>query len=144
MVKETLETKIIFALPRLLKRLFGKEGRVRIKKGSLDRESVRRDWQQIEEKMSLNNPSAFQSAVLSADKLLDYCLKELGASGETMGERLKNGQSLFVDDGSYQAAWEGHKQRNRLVHEHNADFMHYEARDAISKFKEALKGLSAL
>ena len=89
MVKETLETKIIFALPRLLKRLFKKRGGVRTKKGSLDRESVRRDWQQIEEKMSLNNPSAFQSAVLSADKLLDYCLKELGASGETMGERLK-------------------------------------------------------
>ncbi|MBP6930445.1 hypothetical protein KBB60_02475 [Patescibacteria group bacterium] len=144
MAKETIETKIIFALPRLLRRLFGGKNKARAKRGSINRELVQKEWLQIEEKMSLNNPSAFQSAIISADKLLDHCLKELGARGETMGERLKDSQSLFVSYGSYQAAWEGHKQRNRLVHEHDADFMHYEARDTISKFKDALKGLSVL
>jgi len=81
MAKETIETKIIFALPRLLRRLFGGKNKARAKRGSINRELVQKEWLQIEEKMSLNNPSAFQSAIISADKLLDHCLKELGARG---------------------------------------------------------------
>jgi hypothetical protein len=57
-----------------------------------------------------------KTSVIEADKLLDYCMKEMKVKGETMGERLKNAKSYF-DKNAYNNIWEAHKVRNQLVHE---------------------------
>lgn len=59
-----------------------------------------------------------KSAVMEADKLLDYVLKSKRIKGDTLGERLKNAKHLFKTS-SYNRVWEAHKLRNRLAHEMN-------------------------
>lgn len=141
-IKEPIESKIIHSIGRWIKRLF--TGGSQSNYDRIDRQYVRQKWQEIDDKMRQGGLSYFQSAVLGADKLLDYCLKNLGAQGETMGERLKSSERLFRDRESYQSAWEGHKERNRLVHEHEYEFLHHQAKIAIVNFKKALQGLGVL
>jgi hypothetical protein len=76
--------------------------------------------------------------------LINYSIKGIGAHGENLGERLKNSENKFHDRESYQSAWEGHKERNRLVHEHDYELLHHQARTAIDNFKKALRGLGVL
>ena len=65
-----------------------------------------------------SDESKLKSAVLEADKLLDYVLKSKKVRGETLGDRLKNSKNLFSTS-SYNKVWEVHKLRNRLAHEMN-------------------------
>jgi hypothetical protein len=57
-----------------------------------------------------------KSALIDADKLLDFVLKKKGIKGDTLGERLKSASNLF-DRELYNQVWEAHKLRNKLVHE---------------------------
>jgi hypothetical protein len=93
--------------------------------------------------VSLGGEANHKSAVMEADKLLDLALKTLGINGETMGERLKMSRDLFSFEG-YQAAWEGHKVRNKLAHEHEFDLLHARALETMENFKKALTDLKAL
>lgn len=139
---ESWETKLVWGIGRFFKNLFSGGGKT---SGSrINRQEIAERWNNIEDTMKAGGPSHFQAAVIDADKLLDYCLKELGAHGQTLGERLKSSENKFRDRESYQSAWEGHKERNRLVHEHNYEFLHHQARTAIDNFKKALRGLGML
>ncbi|MEO6729481.1 MAG: hypothetical protein ABIM99_06190 [Candidatus Dojkabacteria bacterium] len=65
-----------------------------------------------------NDESKLKTAVIEADKLLDYVLKSKKVKGETLGDRLKSSKNLFSTS-SYNKVWEVHKLRNRLAHEMN-------------------------
>jgi len=142
MKQESIESKIVWGIGRFFRNLFGSSSVKRHEK--VDCQFVTEQWQEIENKIKLSGESNFHSAVLSADKLLEYCLEKLGARGETMGERLKNSEKLFHDRDSYQAAWDAHKQRNYLVHDHNYDFLHPQAKSTIDNYKKALIGLGVI
>ena len=104
------------------------------------REIVKTKWQEIEELIKLGKPSNFKNAVISADKLLYFVLKEVGFSG-TLGEKLIAAKGRFSD---YSGIWQAHKLRNRIVHEIEHEMFHFEATSAVAQFKKALKDLSAL
>lgn len=106
--------------------------------GGIDREFVARRWAEIESKAA---GGGLASAVSDADKLLDYALKQSGARGETMGERLKNSGSRFSN---IDAIWNAHKLRNSLAHEADFDLVPSMAKEAIGNFKHGLKDLGAL
>lgn len=110
---------------------------------SFDREMIGRRWQEIQEMVNLGGASRLRGAILEADNLLDYALKGKGLLGETMGERLKSARHLFTKDG-YEAAWQGHKLRNRLVHELEVDILHWEVKSGIANFAKALRDLGVL
>jgi hypothetical protein len=109
--------------------------------GSLDREFVARKWAAIESMKAAGNGSSLRDAVSEADKLLDYALKQTGARGETMGERLKNSGSRFSD---LDAIWQAHKLRNALAHEADFDLVASQAREAVQDFERGLHDLGAL
>lgn len=88
-----------------------------------------------------NDPASMQLAILNADKLLDMALQERGASGNTLGERLKNNPTLFKD---LNAVWTAHKLRNRIAHEHNMQIDKPTVQTALRSFKAALTDLGAL
>jgi len=124
--------------------LFGKKERER-ERGVVgflkpfDKEKISTDWGRIEELLSTSRPSAYKEAVITADKLLDYALIQI-ASGETMGERLKNVYTAFPRD-VYQGLWDAHKMRNALVHEVSFDLTVLVAKEVLGKFKRGFQAL---
>jgi len=110
---------------------------------SLDREMVQNKWQEINQLLELGGPSRMRSAIIEADKLLDYGLKAKGFKGENMGERLKSAKDS-MDYSSYDCAWKGHKLRNKLVHEIEADVLGWEVKQGLKDFERALKELNVL
>lgn len=71
---------------------------------------------EISHRSSTKDNQILQTVLIDIDKLLDYTMRMKGIKGETMGERLKNAKRYFKWD-DYQKVWEGHKYRNKLVHE---------------------------
>lgn len=106
----------------------------------LDKQLVQKRWDKVRQ-MADEAGHARSSAIVEADKLLDYVLKARGYEGETMGERLKSaGRDLsFVDD-----VWEAHKLRNKLVHETEYEADRRLIDRSIKQFRQALKDLGAL
>ena len=63
-----------------------------------------------------DDPIRIKHSLVEADKLLDHVMKMRGIKGEDMRNRLKLSKKYF-DWNTYNAIWEAHKMRNRLVHE---------------------------
>lgn len=100
-------------------------------------------WAEIEQLVELGGASRFKTAIMEADKLLDYTLKGKGYKGETMGDRLKWAQRSMRRD-TLDAAWNAHKYRNRVVHDVETDVMHYEVKKQIENFRKVFKELGVL
>ncbi len=105
----------------------------------ISKEYYQRHW--IELLSKVKTPEGMALAVIDADKLVDSALKKRNYKGKTMGERLVSAQRKFSDNDSL---WQAHKLRNRLVHEPGIRLKDYEAKKALSSFKQALKDLGAL
>lgn len=109
------------------------------RRGHVDRDMVASRWATIQG-MAASGPG-LRNAVSEADKLLDYALKESGAPGQTMGDRLKAWGKHFSDiDG----VWRAHKLRNALAHEVGFDLVKSQADEALRSFERGLKDLGAL
>lgn len=126
--------------------LFGKGGYKR--EGAmtlLDRQTVQTGWQKVEEQASLGKPSNLKSAVIEADKLVDFALRKMYPAAETMGERLKEVKPKFIGNYAlYDDLWFAHKLRNELVHNVGFEIPTVEARPTLEKFKAALVHLGVV
>ena len=154
--KESIEEKIVIGilkfvwwlvtLPfKLIFKLFSSLNKDNSKKDhyeavALEQSFVRGKWQEIMQFMSLGKPSNYQAAVLEADKLLDHVLKGLRSPGLTMADRLKSARNRFTG-GGYEAAWQGHKVRNELVHNSQYAITDFMAKSAIENYEKAIKEL---
>ncbi len=107
----------------------------------INRKEIHTQWLKIEELLSLGKPSNLQKALLMADKLLDYSLRSLDFTGETMAERLKSAKNRLPN---YQDIWYAHKLRNQIVHEMKEEIQSYEIKKAIKIYEKALKNLRVL
>ena len=110
-------------------------------KSILNKEQYRTAWLEIENNINQSNAASYQFAILSADKLLDKALKEIGVPGETMGDRLKNSGNRFQD---INGVWAAHKLRNRIAHEVGGKVNAPVAKRMLSIYKNALKDLGAI
>lgn len=106
-----------------------------------DRSLVQSRWQTIENHVAKGGATHFRQAIIEADKLVDYALKQLGVRGDTMGERLRHSEARYSD---YQGLWQAHKLRNRIVHEFDREILSFEAKQNIARFRTALTDLGAL
>jgi len=125
-------------------RIFGKKEsqRGRATMGALkpfDKQRIREEWGRIAQLAQTARPSAYKEAVIAADKLLDYALGQI-ASGETLGERLKNADAAFPRS-VYQGLWDAHKMRNALVHETDFDLPVLVAKELLEKFRQGFTAL---
>lgn len=116
--------------------LFTKKGGVQ-----LDVDKYRSKWLAIERQLQKDNTASYQLSILNADKLLDHALKERGAKGETMGERMKTLQTTWSNAN---AVWGAHKLRNQVAHEPDVQLSYDLARRALASFKQALKDVGAI
>lgn len=108
---------------------------------TIDVEKYRIQWLEIQNQLKRDDDQANAMAVLSADKLLDHSLKDLGFPGLTMAERLKAVNRKLSDK---PAVWQAHKLRNRVAHEIDMRVTYDKARWALSVYKKALKELGVI
>jgi hypothetical protein len=72
-------------------------------------------WKKIVNLANSNNPSDRKVAIIEADTILHDMVKNMGYSGDTLGEKLKNIE--ISDFSTLDDAWEAHKFRNKITHE---------------------------
>jgi hypothetical protein len=106
-----------------------------------DKALVHIKWHELEQMLKKGGPAQLKQAVIDGDKLVDHCLKGLGIPGDSMGERLRRAKPKFSD---YHGLWQAHKSRNQVVHETSKELLSFEAKQAVSKFKQALTDLGVL
>lgn len=110
-----------------------------------DRQLVEEMWQKVEAEIGYGKPSNFRSAVLNADKILEFTLTKMYPRLTSTGERLKAAKDKFVGDyETYDGLWFSHKVRNELVHNVNFELPSSQVNDVIEKFKLGLQKLGAL
>ena len=95
----------------------------------------------IENKLKKDVPATFIATIIEADKLLDKAMVEMGASGKTMGDRLKKIGGRLTNLNS---VWRAHKLRNMIAHESDIEISYKQAANALSIYKQALKDLGAI
>jgi len=93
---------------------------------------------EIEKNLSSNNELELKHAVLEADKLVDYTMKQKGYSGETFADRLRSAEDS-IPRNIYNDVWEGHKVRNKIAHEPDFRPANFECQNATKKLLEYLK-----
>lgn len=103
---------------------------------------VAKPWQDVLQKMESAVPSDWNLAVIRADSIVDGVLKDMGLSGDTMGDRLK--QLDLAKLASLNEVWEAHKIRNRIAHETDRALTHDEASRTVGAFEAALRELQYL
>ena len=107
----------------------------------LNRDKYRSEWMKLENSLNKNNMMTYQMAVVTADKLLDQAMKDVGLSGETMADRLKVAKSKLMN---VDKVWKAHKLRNRIVHETDVKISVITGKKVLYIYKNALKDLGAI
>jgi hypothetical protein len=98
-------------------------------------------YQQLSECQELISGGASErkDCLIRLDVLLGKSMEFAGVKGSTVGEKLKNAGELFDRD-LYEQLWQGHKLRNRVVHE-NAPVSGSELKTTVKYFRRAIKRL---
>lgn len=99
-------------------------------------------WEEISRHLSSFREGEWKFAIVEADKLVNDVLKEAGFAGETIGEKLKAITSEQLQ--SINELWDAHKLRNLVVHDSSFKIKHTEVRQAIEKYRKALRELHVL
>lgn len=95
-------------------------------------------WSAVLDSVASSSESEWRLAILEADIVLDDMLKEMGALGDTVADRLKSVNEHTIP--SIQKAWEAHLVRNRIAHDGaNYALSQHEARRIIGLFETVLK-----
>ena len=126
----------IIALVIIVRYLFKKYSAV-----GIDRRLIRERWKKIVDLMQYKKEMNCKLAIIEADKLLDYVLKEMYFNGQTMAERLKLATYKFP---KLKQVWWAHKVRNHIVHDTNYIVKYGETKRVLILFKRALKELGVL
>ena len=108
---------------------------------TFDRQAYQAKFLSIENRLNQKNAATYMVTVISADKLLDKAMMEMGVPGKTMGERLKKCGDRFSN---LNAVWRAHKLRNALAHESDMEISYKQAYNALQIYKQALKDIGAI
>lgn len=105
------------------------------------KEVIQRGWQKIEQWQTENTDHSLKSALLEADKLVDFLMRERQAVGNTFAERFKwvRGRLSRSND-----CWWAHTLRNKIAHETDVKIGGETLRRAIGHFRQALKDLGGV
>jgi hypothetical protein len=96
-------------------------------------------WKELQGQ--LRDPSAWASALIEADKMLDKALKKRKLKGKTMGERLVSAQRMFTDNDD---VWFAHNLAKKVAAGGEFKLKESDVKDALLGFRDALKDIGAL
>ena len=112
-------------------------------RGFVDPSEIGPRWETIMT-VSRSGATGLKSSINEADKLFDHVMKQLGFSGDSMGDRLKHGRARFATYDTYDRVWRAHKLRNSLAHDMGFDLVVSQANEALKDFERGLRELGAL
>lgn len=120
-------------------RVYGQPGLIEEVKENLEivPPKQNQDWEKILKLIGSDNPNDWKLAVIEADKMLEVVVNTFSVPGDNMGDKLKNIEPS--DFTTLDEAWQAHKVRNRIAHEHNFHLNQHEARLAIDNFERVFK-----
>ncbi|MCX6712262.1 MAG: hypothetical protein NT041_01050, partial [Candidatus Vogelbacteria bacterium] len=120
-------------------RVYGRPGIVaEIKEGlEITPPKQNQDWVKIVKLAGSDNPNDWKLAIIEADKMLEVVVNTFSVPGDNMGDKLKNIEKS--DFTTLEEAWQAHKVRNRIAHEHNFHLSQREARIAIDNFEKVFQ-----
>jgi len=110
--------------------------------GNINKSVVLKRWQEVLKKFKIGTNESSVLAIIEADSLIDFILKEIGITGLDMGERLKSikkEQLPCLDE-----LWNVHKLRNRIAHEHGFSISQKETNDVLKIYQKVLKELDVI
>jgi hypothetical protein len=96
----------------------------------------------ISKSVDPQNASSLKVAIMEYDKLAELVLKNRGARGNNIGERLKDAKRLFASNDAYQQMWALHKERNRLAHEFDYNPNPSQLLTIVSGFRKSIEQLT--
>lgn len=108
---------------------------------TMSREQIFARWQTIQTMAATGGGNGLRQAITEADKLLDHVMRQQGASGDTMRDRMHSFRNRFSDWPSITRA---HGIRNHLAHDVGYDLVPSQAKEAVGDFGRALRDLGAL
>ncbi len=120
---------------------FKKPVYIRLGISKRDKEKVIKKWKEIEELVSLGSPSRYKTAIIEADKLVDFILTTYGYKGKNLGEKIKSIPRNKYPKEFFTNLWKGHLLRNKIVHDLNYEIHSSEAKDIIKRFKKVIDRL---
>lgn len=135
--RESIETRVVMAIGRGLWALV----KLPFSKKNIKSADFTKRWNDIQTLMNKDDSSSWASAILKADSVLNDALK-IRFSGENLADRLRSAQDK-IDPETYSLAWQAHKLRNKIAHEH-FDVSRQEASQAIYQFRSILNSLGVL
>ncbi|PIR41249.1 MAG: hypothetical protein COV31_02490 [Candidatus Yanofskybacteria bacterium CG10_big_fil_rev_8_21_14_0_10_46_23] len=106
------------------------------------REKIQSRWDEVRDHISSISDSEWKFAVVEADKLVEDALRQVGFSGDSMGEILKGIDKTKL--ASLQGLWDAHKLRNLIVHNTDFEVKQAEAQYALKQFEKALTEIGLL
>jgi len=99
-------------------------------------------WKKITARLKTDNESEYKLAVIEADALFDDVLKNMGFSGESLGERLKKLTPALLSN--LEEVWQAHKIRNNIVHDSDYRLTLNQTQKTLNTFEKALSNLELL
>ena len=103
---------------------------------------VTREWLKIKTRLNVDSEAEYKLAIIDADSLLDNILKDMGYSGNSLGERLNELAAITLP--SIEKVREAHKVRSNIIHDPDYNLSFDQTRDALVVYEAALKELEAL
>jgi hypothetical protein len=98
-------------------------------------------WNNLVARFRTGTPENMRLAIIEADTLVDYFLKQAEYAGETMADRLSNIQPGELK--SLERVWKAHRLRNDLVHTPGFSISQQEAHNSLQAFRDFLMELDA-
>jgi hypothetical protein len=95
-------------------------------------------WEKVMERLNSNNEAEWKLAIIEGDAMLDELIRDIYPHlGNNLGERLKNIEPS--DFTTLQDAWDAHKIRNQIAHDHNYRLTEREARIALESYRKVFE-----
>lgn len=142
MSQETINTYIIFGpfIAVILFMILSSLARNRRQSWAND---IKERLEEMDETIKTKDKEKLQLNLIRADKLFDHMLIRSDVKGQSTGQRMIESRSLFEKD-LYNKLWDAHKDRNRLVHEHDFQINITQLRGHYRSFRQGIVQLLKL
>ncbi|MGW8185187.1 MAG: hypothetical protein ACWGHO_03720 [Candidatus Moraniibacteriota bacterium] len=106
------------------------------------KKKIQKRWQEIENRLKLEDNMQNKIAILEADKLVDEILLNIGYKGSNMKERLDKANANQIEE--IDNLIEAHDIRNKIIYDNNFYLDNEESQRVIRLYREFLDNLEII